>query len=186
MTFDQVMELTSQVSAPAAFEEPCCRLMYESVMSLRPGSTILEIGVEFGRSTSILAQVAKAQGHKLVLVDPFVDPVSGTRAMEMLARVGCEFVLFKMTTARAFLKYRLYMGLTNLGLAHIDGDHTREGIETDCRMILPLVLPGGLACFHDYGRDSLPDVYPVVNQYMTAEEWTPAGVANTLGVWRRK
>lgn len=181
ISFEQVMELTSQVSAPAAFEEPCCRLMYDTVASLQPGSTIVEVGVEYGRSTSILAQVAKDQGHRLILIDPFVDPLSGVKAMEMLVRVGCEFTLHKMPTMS--LEGR---AMQHTHLLHIDGDHTREGLSDDCDYWLPWVVKGGFACYHDFGRDSLPDVYPVVNQYMTADMWEPVAVANTLGVWRRK
>lgn len=184
ISYEQVMEFTSGVSAPAAFEDPCCRLMYDTVASLPPHSAIIEVGVEYGRSTSILAQVAKDQKHALVLVDPFVDPLSVSSAMEMLSRVGLPFLLFKMTTRQANS-----MGLApapGISLLHIDGSHTQEDLTYDCELLLPSVIPGGYACFHDYGRDSLPDVYLVVNSYMTPDKWECIRVANTLGVWRRK
>lgn len=185
ISYEQVMELTRKTSGAAAFEDPCCELMYKTVASLAPGSTIVEVGVEFGRSTSILAQVAKDQGHRLILIDPFVDPVSGVKAMEMLTAVGVEFVLYKMTTAQA-AEAGLVWTFDQIGLLHIDGDHTWEGVNIDCQLLLDEVAIGGYACFHDYGRDSLPDVYAAASKYMTEPQWEAVGHANTLGVWRRK
>lgn len=180
ISYEQVMKVTADVSAPAAFEEPCCRLMYDTVSSLQPGSTIVEVGVEYGRSTSILAQVAKDQDHRLILIDPFVDPLSGVKAMEMLCRIGCEFTLHKMPTAHLGQRY------DGVHLVHIDGDHTREGITLDCNYWLPWLHVRGYACFHDYARDSLPEVMPTVDSYVRNDAWEEIGHANTLLVMRRK
>ena len=185
MTFDDVMKLTQTVSAEAAFNMDACRAFYDTVMKLSPCSTIVEVGVEYGRSTSILAQVAKEQGYRLLLIDPFVTKRTGPKVVEMLLGVGAPFTLYCMTTAEFEVKAPWSRDI-RIDLLHIDGDHTRENVERDCAMFLPMVSAGGYACFHDYGRDSLPDVFPVVNEYTKNDGWEEVGTFGTLHVVRRK
>lgn len=57
-----------------------------------------------------------------------------------------------------------------------------KGVDTH---MADLVRPDGVMCAHDYGRDSLPDVYAVINAYVDLGGWEYLGVAGTLGMWRR-
>ncbi len=45
----------------------------------------------------------------------------------------------------------------------IDGDHSAEGVKADIEEALPLLAPGGLMAFHDYGRPTDPGVKEMVD-----------------------
>jgi predicted O-methyltransferase YrrM len=182
LTFEQAMVLTRTISSPTAYEDNECRALFDCAMSLEPGSTILEVGCEYGRSTSILAQVAREHRHQLILIDPFVDKASGPRLVEMLLAVGATFTLYCMETVEMDAKHPFSYPIH---LLHIDGDHSAAAVARDCYDCLPWIASGGFACFHDYDRDSLPDVKTVVNHFM-ADGWTGIGVYGTLGIWKRR
>lgn len=176
-TFSEVMDFTRNVGSHTSFEDDECELMYEFAAALPKGSLIVEIGVEYGRSTSILAQISKADGHTLHCIDPFVDADSAPKFMEMMRRLNTPFTMHMM-------KNEQYLQIAEIDLLHIDGDHSEVGIEKDCAL-LSYVSELGVVLFHDWGRDSLPSVYPTVNRIMQIE-WEICGQAGTLVAWRRK
>lgn len=49
------------------------RLLWDCVMALPGGSTVVEIGSHKGRSTVVLGLAARARGARVVAIDPFVD-----------------------------------------------------------------------------------------------------------------
>lgn len=179
--FNEVMNLTSTISSHTAFEDEECRAYYDLAASLAPGSTIVEIGLQFGRSSSIVLQVAKDQGHHYIGVDPFIEPPEAEQAwVEMADRVGAVYRLEVVTSQQ-------WAGLyhpTPIDLALIDGDHSYQGVTTDIGIIAPRIAPGGYMCFHDYGRDSLPEVYAAISDWGGAG-FTYVGTYGTLGVWRK-
>jgi predicted O-methyltransferase YrrM len=69
--FDQVWESVADV--PGWLTEGQGRLLWESVLRLEPGATVLEIGSHQGRSTVILGHAARAVGARVIAVDAFVD-----------------------------------------------------------------------------------------------------------------
>jgi hypothetical protein len=74
-----------------------------------------------------------------------------------------------------------------IDLIHIDGDHSYEAVTLDCELWLPKVVPGGYACFDDYGHTSLPEVFEAVNDYMSKHpEWTLVGHYDSrFGVFKK-
>ena len=72
----------------------------------------------------------------------------------------------------------------NIDLLLIDGDHTEDGVRKDLGMAERIRI-GGILTSHDYGRDSLPDVYAVLYLYTSDGRWEDLGIAGTLGCWRR-
>jgi predicted O-methyltransferase YrrM len=185
MTFEEVMEFTRRVGSHVAFEDAECRAYWELAEALAPGSLILEIGLQFGRSTSIIAQVAKEKGHRYVGVDPFTDPPEAACAwLRMMQKIGIQFTLHCMTVDNAFRG--LAVDARRVDLALIDGDHRAEWVRKDTLAVMPLIRVGGHLCFHDYGRESLPEVYPTVQGIMAGRrEWTEVATVGTLGIWRR-
>lgn len=183
-SFEEVMQLTRGVSGAEAFNERECAAYYELADALPPGSTLLEIGLQFGRSSSILAQVAKARGHKYIGIDPFTQPPESGPAWKALImeRIGIIPELWEMKTED------LPPGALppRIDLALIDGCHNEPEIRIDCATVLPRIPVGGHVCFHDYGRESLPEVYPTVNTVMAEiGGWKEVGIYGTLGVWQR-
>ena len=181
-TFDQVMAVTRGISSHTAFEEPECRAYYDLLCSLPDGATVLEIGLQFGRSSSIVAQLEKAKKFRYIGVDPFTQPPDAQKAwIDLMRRLAGAYQLYKMKSADV-------PPLPPLDLALIDGDHWADGVRTDCRLVLPLIKAGGYALFHDYGREPLPDVYPTVHAEMIAAQmtgdWQELPTVGTLGIWR--
>ena len=185
ITFEEVMKLTSGVSGNAAFEDEECHAYYDLAAALLPGSIIVEIGLQYGRSSSIVLQVTGDQGHRYTGIDPFESPevqdafVRMAGGIPMKATAVTSLVFHASTVAES-------MGYVpnQIDMALIDGDHSYAAVREDCRIILPRIKPGGHVCFHDYGRESLPEVYPAVQDAMKGQPFVEVLKAGTLGVWR--
>lgn len=186
MTFDEVMKFTLGISSSTAFEDEECKAYYDFLNILPAGSDILEIGLQFGRSSSIALQVAREKGLNYVGVDPFIDPPEAAEAwLRMAMATGADFTMVKATSS-AYGNNPTITAFPDLVL--VDGDHTAAGVLADLNTWARWVMPGGYMLFHDYGRDSLPDVYPMVNAYFAdkSAQWDYLGVYGTLGVWRKR
>ena len=184
MTFDEVMVLTRTVSGPAAFEDNECRAYYDLLAALQPGSVIVEIGLQFGRSSSIALQVAKARGLIYCGVDPFTDPPEAKAEWIKMRDRICYFSCLypnKTKDVAAILP-------TAVDLALVDGDHLYDGVATDCQVLMPRIVRGGYLLFHDYGRESLPEVYSAAQAALAPlkDDWEELPTVGTLGIWRRK
>ena len=110
------------------------------------GRDVVEIGTGLGVSTRALASTAKT----VVTVD--VDPwVQDTIWPTLPSNVVPSPVV---------------PSGKNFGAAFIDGDHSTEAVERDCRAVLPLVRAGGLILAHDtnskHVRDGLCDGFMFV------------------------
>lgn len=187
ISFEQVMALTSTISSHTAFEDAECRAYYDLLCALKPGSTVVEIGLQFGRSTSIALQVAKESGLTYIGIDPFTDPPDARDAWIKLANriYPGNFILLERRSGECG---QVLLGEVNLAL--IDGDHTEGGVRIDCQLLMPRIAVGGYLLFHDYSRESLPDVYPTVNSEMVAAimaggEWEEEPTVGCLGIWRK-
>jgi predicted O-methyltransferase YrrM len=69
--FDHVWESVADI--PGWLTEGQARMLWDAVLRLQPGATVLEIGSHQGRSTVILGQAARAVGARVIAVDAFVD-----------------------------------------------------------------------------------------------------------------
>lgn len=182
MTFEQAYEFTKTIGSHTSFEEEECRAYFDVLMSLAPGSRIVEIGLEFGRSSSIALQVAKERGLKYSGFDPFEYEETFLKWEEMAKSVGVEY---EMRPHRS-----LYMAAIwddePISAILIDGDHEYSEVKADCDAWLPIVRARGFAMFHDYRRESLPEVTKAVNEYMLNGGWAQMETVGTLGIWRKR
>lgn len=187
MTFEQALELTDSIGGRAAYEIEALRGLWTALSLLKPYSAIIEVGCEYGRSTSLIMQAARERQHRVILIDPFIgaDPagvsMTDVKAYQsltgMLWRIGYPFTLHACRFSAAVeLPERLDM-------VHIDGDHRWLGIKRDCELLLPRLRHGGIAVWHDYGHDSLPDVKPVVDEF--TKSWEVTGTWHTCRVMRK-
>lgn len=183
-SFEEVWSFTQKISSETAFSKEASEAFYECLVSLPERIRIVEVGCEFGRSTSILAQLAKARGDELFLIDPFLthEGFAGLECMKMLLHVRPSFVLYCKRTIDVDSKLLPFP----VDFLHIDGDHSYEALTIDCQTLLPRVGLGGLVCFHDYDRDSLPDVKCVVDKFVEGDScFETIGTYDTLHVIRR-
>ena len=179
MTFNACMELVRTVSSHTAFEDPVCEAYYNLLMSLEPHALVIEVGLQFGRSSAIALQVAKARNLRYWGIDPFTEPPAAEAKWLEMAQPFRPFKLSKMSSNEVIVG-------EPIDLILIDGDHSYQGVSDDCEHFLPKVRQGGYACFHDFGERSLPAVTSAVQDYMDGNQhWIKHAQAGTLGVWRR-
>lgn len=109
---------------------------------------IVEIGSEFGMSTSIFAKFSKPFVH-VSAVDPLPDEIFQQHYAEM-TRIG---VAGKVMYYRAKSEVAAQMYWENDGkpinLLFVDGDHTTDGVVMDITNWAFKVALGGLIVFHD-------------------------------------
>lgn len=106
-----------------------------------PNGVALEIGVRFGHSIILWARERIGAG-----------PVVG---IELVDRV-----LMRGNVADSGLPIDIIIGdsgsiavpYNELAFLFIDGDHREAGLRCDMARYLPLVVPGGIVVFHDYGH----------------------------------
>ena len=180
MTFDEVMVLTRSVSSNAAFEDPECEAYFDLLMSLPPHALVVEVGLQFGRSSAVALQVVKERNLRYHGIDPFTQPPEAEVPWLKLAQsTGAEFKLSKLMSNEAIIG-------EPIDLILIDGDHSYQAVTDDCNHFMPRVRRGGYALFHDFGQTSLPEVYNAVRDYMDGNQhWVAESVVGTLGIWRR-
>ena len=189
-TFDEVMELTRTVSSNTALEDPEAKALYDCCLQVPFGGLVVEIGCEFGRSSSILAQVAREGSFHTIHVDPYKQNLEILKKWhEMMWLIGGDddhrytHICMKSVQATWLLEMLCDDGID---LAFIDGDHEYGGVMEDLQIVGPMVKQGSFLAMHDYGRESLPDVYRAAGEYLKDDEWDQVTIAGTLGVWRKK
>lgn len=180
MTFEEVMKFTRTVSSETALSDEEARVLYDIASQLEEDDHIVEIGCQFGRSTSLLAQVARERKLRLTCIDPFWEPrEAALHWFAMMRELDCPFTLHYCESYCARIQIGQY-----IDLLYIDGNHDYKAVAGDCSGYLPIVNPGGYVCFHDYGRDSLPGVKQAADEWMKFFECTRVALAGTMAAWR--
>ena len=180
MTLSEAMELTRTVSSETAFMDNECEAYFNLLQALPTHALVVEVGLQFGRSSSIALQVSKANNLRYWGIDDWSEPPEAeAKWLELARTVGGPFQLSK-------LRSNMVIVGEAIDLILIDGDHSYQGVTDDCNHFLPRVRQGGHALFHDFGRNSLPDVYNAVRDYMDGNpQWLEKPAVGTLGIWRR-
>jgi predicted O-methyltransferase YrrM len=190
MTFDEVMALTGTISDVRILQLVECEAMYDTLCELPEGSIAVEVGCDYGRSSSLIYQMAKANKFLTIHIDPWrSDDDHGTQAAKasQWMKVMCErcsfhlFVLLRMTTedAAPFLERLTPQGID---FAFVDGDHAEESVRKDMEIVASRVKSGGFLAAHDYPGAGVSDaIDPFV-----ANGWSKHRQAYGLGVWRRQ
>lgn len=176
LTFEQAYEFTKTIGSHTSFEEEECRAYFDVLMTIPKSHLIVEVGLEYGRSSSIALQVARVNGLDYVGIDPFEDEEVWESWCENMAGMSPVVYRHKSTDIT---------GIGQISAILIDGDHSYEGVKADCEHFLPHLVTNGIAMFHDYKRESLPDVTRAVDDYMLNGGWGHMLIAGTLSVWRK-
>src|SRR5882724_5813940 len=183
-TFDEVMRLTGTLSSYEVFQPAECQAMYDTLLLLPNDATIVEVGCDFGRSSSLIHQVAKAKNFLTIHIDPWHDlPDRAKQWMEvMVERCAYHpFILLRMTTVEA-TQHIWRLTPHEIDLAFIDGSHDQDVVESDLQIVASCVKPGGFLAAHDYPSAGVTEaIDPFV-----ATGWTKHWQADPgFGVWRR-
>jgi predicted O-methyltransferase YrrM len=192
--FDEAMKVTSEVSSILLLQPEEARGLYDAIVTVPNNGLMVEVGCQLGRSSSLIAQLAKVNGFRSIHIDPYKEqPDFLTGWVRMMHSVGGTFLLLCMRTEQAqwYLEKLLQDGID---LGYIDGDHEAPGVQVDLKLVADRIKVGGLLAVHDYGPEVLepegkpqfrfPAVSRLIDEYV-AKGWEQVGVYHTLGVWRR-
>ena len=179
LTFEEAMTLTSTISSPTAFDDSECLFYFEMLRRIPKHGLAVEVGLQYGRSSSIALQVAQDVGFDYVGIDTFDEAPDVREAWAKMAEPYTKCVYVAPSTS--------VTGIGDIDLILIDGDHSFEGVMADCKHFEPMMKDWGLMMFHDFARESLPDVERAVRAFFSDKpEWFPYGIGGTLAAWRKQ
>jgi len=72
-TFEEVMQITQNISGCAALENPEAKGLYDCCVQVPQGGVVVEVGCQLGRSSSLITQLAKAIGFHSIHIDPYTE-----------------------------------------------------------------------------------------------------------------
>lgn len=177
-TFDDIWAFTDTI--PGSFTRLSGEKLYEQVIQIPDDAWIVEIGVDQGRSASLLMNAAEIHDHFVVLIDSWESVlIDNMRKVENLSKL---FPLAKVDiwNMRSTDAARLFNG--GIALIHIDANHYEDNPANDCEAWLYKLESGGIACFHDY-HESWPAVMGAVDKYCAG--WEDLGVWDSLAIRRK-
>ena len=148
-----VFEFTDRI--PGSFTKINVEAYYACALEIcrvEPIPVFAEIGVDQGRSASVIAQAIRetqrTEDARLILVDSWESVLIDNKE-----RVRQRLEPFRVHTAILHMKSALAAEEVEDRSIHmllIDADHSGDHPGEDCRLWLPKVKPGGIVCCHDY------------------------------------
>lgn len=148
------------------YEQHELQLLWNAVRGLHTCRGILEIGVEKGRSMAAIALAARSRGFstKIYAIDNFSTYPDGDIAAEFWSNMS-KIDQFVNMFAQSTSAVKLADLPGSVSFLHIDGGHDYDTVLHDAMKFGPLVHRGGKIAFHDYGRESLPEVKEAVDRW---------------------
>ena len=190
ISFEDAMQLSRTINCEGVYSDKAMKGLYLAATSCPPVGNFVEIGMEFGRSTSLIAQVAKDRRQYFVCCDPFIRHLSGAEGagvaehtIGMLVRLDLDFAFL-----RGFSFSAPVHKFGPIAFLHIDGNHSEPFLRGDMAAFDPFVIDGGYICFHDYGNDGLysEHVKRILDEAELAGRWKRIGLYDTCLVVERK
>lgn len=182
-TLEEVMVVTSPIANIHSLQIVECAAMYEVLCRLPDGATIVEVGCDVGRSSSIILQLAVPKKFLTIHIDPWQwFPERAREWVDLMCnRCGYHpFVLLHMTTEEAAAHIER-LTPDGIDLAFIDGAHDQPVVERDLAIVASRIKLGGFLTAHDYPSGGVTEaIDPFV-----ASGWTKHAQAFGFGVWRR-
>lgn len=112
---------------------------------------MLEIGVFRAGTASLLAACLEAD-RRIFLIDPFQNEAVNRQTIERFAKVKSAQLVFQITDSIMVNKWRERMlspQVPLLRFAHIDGEHSYDGVYSDLQLAQRYLAPGGLIVLDD-------------------------------------
>ena len=145
--------------------------LYESARTAEPDGLNVEIGCLFGKSTAAIAFGVQDSGTKPQTVH-VIDPFRSWPGEDALSIFQSQFGSTPEELSSVFRGHmddvgvramiRLTIGTAKdvklpkgkkVRFAFIDGDHRPEAVRQDVELLLPLMAPGSIMAFDDYGNN---------------------------------
>jgi hypothetical protein len=180
-SFEEVWAFTDKI--PGSFTQLSAEKLYALALNVPKGGTIAEVGVDQGRSLSVMLQGTVGRKVSFVLVDSWESVLieNQPKVQGLMESFNADYFLARVkSTEGATLVDK------PLDLIHIDAYHFDNipdgGPSLDCELWLPKVKSGGVACFHDY-NSCFPDVNIAVDKFTAG--WEDLGVWDGLAIRRK-
>lgn len=161
---------------------------------LTPGQVIVEIGSEFGMSTSLFCYAAHPDVF-IHAVDLFPgDMLENHKANMQEAGFGERKIVYHQGDSGSFRSFWVSTAQRAIDLLFIDGDHTYEGVKRDIENWTPFVSPDGKVVFHDCACMTNTNPHPLhyevvraVNEWYQANshEWRMVNMIDSMMVFQR-
>jgi predicted O-methyltransferase YrrM len=78
-TLDEIYQIVEESSHETAYNKGECEALYNALLQLPDGARVVEIGVQFGRSATVIAEVGKEKNLEFTAIDNWLEEYS-TRA----------------------------------------------------------------------------------------------------------
>jgi predicted O-methyltransferase YrrM len=184
-SIEEIYQIVEESSHETAYNREECEALYDCLLKLPDGARVVEVGVQFGRSATVIAEVSKVRGFEFTAVDNWLEEYSTRAKPHFEGQIEKHGWNVKKLWMDSNMASKIYDG--KIDLIHIDGDHEYEGVLSDIKHWLPKVNKGGYACFDDFGHDSLPGIWKACNEYFTEHKnWEFVGrFGNKLGVYKK-
>lgn len=181
--FQDIWQRTESI--PGSYTRLNAAKLYEYARKVPMDGTIVEVGVDQGRSASILMRIVELTGTRVFLVDSW-ESVLVDNYFKVL-KLRDEFpeanvAVWHMKSVDAAYKLVDLEPNLNLDMVHVDANHYTPNIENDCLAWLPMLKSGGVALFHDVGS-TFDAVTEAVRVY--TEGWENLGNWDSLAVRRK-
>ena len=165
---------------PGSFTRTSAEAFYEAALNVPGKGQIVEIGVDQGRSASILLQASLLTNARILLVDSWESVLIDN--MEKVKQLCAGFPQLRIDIWNLTSELAAKSFNDPIDLIHIDANHYDPFITQDCELWLPKVKSGGVACFHDY-KSCFEDVTPAVDKYTAG--WEDLGNHEGLAIRRK-
>jgi len=151
--------------------------------------TIVEIGSFKGRSTVMLASMAKHYGlGPVVAIDPHTTTAPTDPALEKGSSTFEEFVAsLRAAGVESFVEVHRACSRDvaegwkrPIRLLWIDGDHTYAGVKEDFQRFSPFVSSGGIVALHDALHGYEGPIRVFVEEILRSDRFGPAGFVKSI------
>ena len=149
---------------------------------------VLEMGSAWGLSTTIIGRAIAASGRRAKVLSIEIDPhfQAATRAAMLAAGLGGVYA--GLPGDATVVAAQLAAAGMRVGGAFVDHDHAYAPTWQACRNLSQLLLPGGLALFHDFNDErniSEPEFYGVhraVSEFVGDKRFAFLGTIGCCGL----
>lgn len=166
---------------PGSFTQLSCAALWRNIVCVGPTATVVEVGVDQGRSASIMMEALNGTMAELFLFDSWESVLVENYGKVHKLRDQFQELLCYIERETS-LEASEHFEPESIDLIHIDANHYAPNPENDLIAWLPKVKKGGTILMHDYDP-TWPDVVHAVDKHM--KDYGHIGCWDSLVVKRK-